>query len=129
MTTHLHSSTPLTSRAVFPGSLGAAGGSLYSDVNYSLFHNGFAVVSSPFINPLGFYLAPVPSDNQNNVDVWIHSQPYHGVPLIQVSQTSGFFTRNFTDTVDMPQSGFIKMDMYANTLTQIYRNTYNVATP
>ena len=120
MTAHLHSSTPITSRAVFPGSLGAAGGSLYSDVNYSLFHNGFVVVSSPFINQLGFYLAPVPSDSLDSVDVWIHSLPYHGVPLIQVSQTLGSFAKSFVDFEAMPLKGFIKLDMFTNTLTHFF---------
>ena len=51
MMVHLHSSTPTTSRAVFLGSLGAPSSSLYNDVNYSLFHNGFVIASSPFVNP------------------------------------------------------------------------------
>ena len=113
------------SRAVFPGSLGSSSPSLYSNVNYSLFHSGFVVTTSPFIAPLGVYLSPVPTENLYNVDVWIHSLPYHAVPLIQVSQADGYFTKDFVDYVDMPLAGFVKLDMYANTLTRIYRNPRN----
>ena len=128
MMVHLHSSTPTTSRAVFPGSLGSPSSSLYDDVMYSLFHNGFVIANSPFVIPIGVYLSPVPTDNLNNVDIWIHSQPYHGVPLIQVSQTAGSFTKNFVDYAEMPLEGFIKLDMFSPLLTQIYRNPHNPVT-
>jgi hypothetical protein len=91
--------------------------------NNSIYHNGFVVTTSPFVNPLGAFLAPVPSDPQNNVDIWIRSYMWHGRPLIQVSQTAGSFTAT-TDVnqQNMPLDGYIKLDMYSNTLTQIYRN-------
>ena len=38
------------------------------------------------ISTEGFYLAPVPTDPKNQVDVWIHSQQRHGQPLVQVVQ-------------------------------------------
>ena len=101
--------------------------SRYFNTSYSIYHNGFAVVTSPFVNPLGIYLAPVPSDPQNNVDIWFRSYMYHGYPLIQVSQTAGSFTF-ITDVnqQNMTLDGYIQLDMYSNTLTQNYRKLYNV---
>jgi hypothetical protein len=126
MKIHLYSSTQFTSRAVLPGSLGNDP-NLYNDPNYSIFHNGFVVTTSPFVNPLGVFLAPVPSDPKNNVDIWFRSYMYHGLPLIQVSQTAGSFTSTTNiNQQNMPLDGYIQLDMYSNTLTQIYRNPYNM---
>ena len=123
----LYTSTTWASRACFPDSFGP-NLALRSDNNYSLFHNGYVVVSSPFISALGVYLSPVPSDNRNRVDIWIHSYMYHGYPLIQVSQTAGSFTKDTTTILTaMPLEGYVKLDMYANTLTQLYRNPHNVS--
>ena len=126
MKIHLYSSTSWSSRSVFPGSLGTDP-SRYNDPNNSIYHNGFVVTTSPFVNPLGVFLAPVPSDPQNNVDIWFRSYMWHGRPLIQVTQTAGSFTAT-TDVnqQNMPLDGYIQLDMYSNTLTQIYRNVYNV---
>jgi hypothetical protein len=126
---HLYSSTPQHSRAVDQGSLGDDP-SKYFDTSYSIYHNGYAVVTSPFVNPLGIYLVPVPSDPQNNVDIWIMSYMYHGYPLIQVSQSAGSFTPT-TNVINggMPLLGYIRLDTYSNTLTQIYRNDENTYWP
>ena len=125
MKIHLYSSTSGTSRACFPDSFGP-NLALRNDNNYSLFHNGYVVVSSPFVSALGVYLSPVPSDNTNQVDIWIHSYMYHGYPLIQVSQAVGSFTKDTTTVLTaIPLSGYVKLDMYSNTLTQLYRNVYN----
>jgi hypothetical protein len=123
---HLYSSTPWASRACFPDSFGP-NLALRSDINYSLFHSGYVVVSSPFVSAAGVYLSPVPSDNRNQVDIWVQSYMYHGYPLIQVYQAVGSFTKD-TSTIltAMPLSGYVQLDMYANTLTQLYRNPYNV---
>ena len=67
---------------------------LRSDANYSLFHNGYVVASSPFVTALGAYLTPVPTDNEKQVDVWIQSYMWHGYLLVQASQTDGSFTRD-----------------------------------
>ena len=67
---------------------------LVDDENYSLFHNGFVRVYTPFVSPLGVYLTPVATDNRNNVHVWIQSDMYHGYPLVQVSKTAGGFTKD-----------------------------------
>ena len=126
MNIHLYSSTSGTSRACFPDSFGP-NLALRSDNNNSLFHNGYVVVSSPFVSALGVYLSPVPSDNRNQVDIWVHSYMYHGFPLIQVSQAIGSFTKDTTTVLsELPLLGYVKLDMYANTLTQLYRNPYNV---
>ena len=77
-----------------------------------------------FINPLGIYLAPVPSNTYNEVDVWFHSPPWHGHPLVQVVQSEGSFTKSFEDTINMPLNGDLILDMYANTLTQHYKHPY-----
>jgi hypothetical protein len=65
MKIHLYSSTSGTSRACFPDSFGPDL-TKKNDNNYSLFHNGYVVVSSPFVSALGVYLTPVPSDNRNH---------------------------------------------------------------
>ena len=126
MKIHLYSSTQWTSRAVDFRSLGSDP-SRYFNTNYTLFHNGFVVTTSPFVTPLGAFLALVPSIPQNNVEIWIRSYMYHGRPLIQVSQTAGSFTAT-TDVnqQNMPLDGYIKLDMHSNTLTQIYRNPSNL---
>ena len=126
MKIHLYSSTTWSSRSCFPDSFGP-NLALRNDAHYSLFHNGHVVVSSPFVSALGVYMTPVPTDNENTVDIWIHSYAYHGSPLVQVSQTSGSFTKDTTTTLTaLPLLGYAKMDMYANTLTQLYRNPHNV---
>ena len=56
MKIHLYSSTSGTSRACFPDSFGP-NLALRNDNNYSLFHNGYVVVSSPFVSALGVSLA------------------------------------------------------------------------
>ena len=66
MAAHIDSSVPWNSRSVFPESLGST--SRYIDSNYSIYYNGVVVVSSSFVRPPGFYLAPVPSNPQNQVD-------------------------------------------------------------
>ena len=120
MKIHLYSSTPQTSRSCFPESF-PAGSAFQNDVNYSLFHNGYVVVSSPYVSALGAYLSPVPSD-RNSVDVWIHSYMFHGYPLIQVSQTLGSFTKDTSPYLTtMPLTGYVKLDMFAPMLQQIYR--------
>ena len=126
MKLHLYSSTIRTSRACFPDSFGP-NLALRDDANYSIFHNGYVVVSSPFVSALGAYLTPVPTDNENQVDVWIQSYMWHGYPLVQVSQTDGSFVRG-TATIlpELLLSGYVKLDMYANTLTQLYRYPHNV---
>ena len=123
MTAHIYSSHALNSRAVLPGSLGS-GDPRYSHNNYSLFYNGFVLVPSPCINPLGLYLAPAPSDPLNQVDVWFHSPIWHGQPLVHVVQSEGCFTKSFENRVNMPLNGYLKSDLYANTLAQMYKNPY-----
>ena len=81
MNIHLYASTSGTSRALFLDSFGPDIAKR-DDPNYGLFHNGYVVVSSPFVSALGVYLTPVPSDNRNQVGIWIHSDMYHGYPLI-----------------------------------------------
>jgi len=77
------------------------------------------------VRPNGIYLAPVPSNPKNQVDVWIHSLPWHSRPLVQVVQSAGSFSQSFDEAAAMPLNGWIKLDMYMNTLTQIYKNPYN----
>ena len=88
------------------------------------FYNSVVVVSSHFINPLGIHLAPVPTNALNEVDVWMHSYMLHGQPLVQVVQSEGSFTKSFANRVNMPLNGYLKLDMYSNTLTQLYKYPY-----
>ena len=44
----------------------------------------FVFASSLFINPLGLYLALVPSDPKNQVDIWIYTQNHQSQHLVQV---------------------------------------------
>jgi hypothetical protein len=125
MKVHLYSSTPYTSRKCFPESF-PTNSSLITDVNYSLFHNGYVTTISPFVSPLGVYLTPVASDNRNNVDIWIHSYMWHGYPLIQVSQTSGSFTKDTVTVVSaLPLTGFVKLDIFSPLLSHWYKNPHN----
>ena len=119
MTAHIYSTVLWNSRSVFPETLGST--SRFTDSNYSIYYNGFVVVSSPFVRPLGIYLALVPSNPQNQVDVWIHSHPWHSRPLVQVVQSAGSFSRSFDEADAMPLNGYSKLDMYTNTLTQMYK--------
>jgi hypothetical protein len=75
------------------------------------------------VRPLGVYLAPVPSISQNQVVVWIHSHPWHSRPRVRVVQSAGSFSQSCEDAEAMPLNGYIKLDMYMNTLTQVYRNS------
>ena len=118
MTAHIYSIVRWNSRTVDPGSLGGSP-VRYSDPNYSLYYNGFVIVSSPFVRPLGIYLAPVPSNPKNQTDVWVHSYPWHGRPLVQVVQSEGNCTQSYHDGAAMPLHGYIKLDMFMNTLSQI----------
>ena len=69
---------------------------------------------------MGFYLALVRMDPKTQVDVGIHSQQWHGRPLVQVVQTDGSFTMSSENSADMPLNGYIRLDVYTNTLTRIY---------
>ena len=134
MTAHIYSSGWHQSRSVFAGSLGLDV-SRYFNPNNSIYYSGFVVVTSPFVNALGMFLAPVPTDPTYQVDVWVRSYQWHGQPLIQVVQSEGTFTRAIVgapgsynppiEADNMPLDGYIQVDMYSNTLTQIFRNQYN----
>ena len=125
MKIYLYASTTGTSSACFPDSFGPDL-TKKDDNDYSLCHKGYVVVTSPFVSALGVYLTPVPNDNRNQVDIWKQSDMWHGYPLVQVSQTDGSFTKDTSTIVSsLPLNGFVKLDMYANTLTQLYRNVYN----
>ena len=127
MKMHLYSSTPQTSRRCFPESFPLTS-SLITDVNYSLFHNGYVTVISPCVSPLGAYLTPVASDNRNNVDIWIHSHMWHGYPLVQVSQTLGSFTKDTVTVVSaLPLTGFVKLDIFSPLVSHWYKNPHNIS--
>jgi hypothetical protein len=75
------------------------------------------------VTPLGMFLAPVPTDPTNQVDVWVRSYQWHGQPLIQVVQSEGTFTRatagvpgSYSPPIEvdfMPEDGYIQLDMYS----------------
>jgi len=99
---------------------------IFDNNNTSLFHSGYVVTTSPFIQPWGIWLSPVVSDNRNYVDVWFRAHQWSGPILCQITQITGNFTRSTEAYDEMPRNGFVQLDMYANTLTQIYKNPYNV---
>jgi hypothetical protein len=66
------------------------------------------------------------SDPLNKVDIWIQSYPWHGQPLVQVSQTTGSFSYNFSQQFALPNTGLIKMDMIQCTPTFLYKNVNNL---
>ena len=79
------------------------------------------------MNPLGIvgiYLAPVPTNPLREVDLWFLAPAWHGNRLIQIVQSEGSFTQSFEDSLNMPFNGYLKLDMYAHTLTQLYKNPY-----
>ena len=87
-----------------------------------MFHNGFVQCVSPFVSPLGCYLG-LTSDFLNKVDIWIKSYAFHGVPLVQVSQTAGSFdTSTAVQVSTLPTTGFIKLDMFTYLPTFLYQN-------
>ena len=90
-----------SSRSVDPGS-GAFNAIYYTT---GIFHNGFVVSTSPLVKPLGVLLGRT-SDPLNSVDIWIQSYMWHGKPLIQVSQSDGSFTKNFSQLNAMPLTGY-----------------------
>jgi hypothetical protein len=110
-----------SSRSVDPGS----GGTNQNYYKTGIFHNGFVNIISPFVNPCKVYLG-LTSDPLNNIDIYIKSSAYHGVPLINVSQSNGSFTKDFAQLDALPLTGYIQLDSYQNTLTKLYKNPYNV---
>ena len=84
------------------------------------------MVTSPYYLPRGFYLAPVASDVQNYVDIWYESYPWSGPLLLKVTQLTGDFVVSDITADALPHVGWVKLDMYSNNLTSIYKNPYNV---
>ena len=126
LTTYIQSSHANFSRSIFPGSLeNILSSPIFDNNNTSLFHSGYVVTTSPFIQPWGIWLSPVVSDNRNYVDVWFRAHQWSGPILCQITQITGNFTRSTEAYDEMPRNGFVQLDMYANTLTQIYKNPYN----
>jgi len=79
MTAHIYSLVPWNSRAVDPGSLGTSRGR-YIDNNYSIYYNGFVVITSPFVRPPGFYLTLVPSNPKiKSMYACIHRRGTHAL--------------------------------------------------
>ena len=109
MTAHIYSSASNTSRAVFPGSLGNNDPRYDNYNNYIVKYSGFVIASSPSIDPLGLYLAPVPSDPMNQVDVWTYIHNHQSQHRVQAVQTEGSFTRSFANELEMPLNGYIKL--------------------
>ena len=68
------------------------GGSPYSPIG--IFYSGYCICTSPHTTPLSVYLGFVPGDPLNKVEVWILSYAWHGVPLIEVTQTAGIFDQS-----------------------------------
>ena len=93
---------------------------------FELFHSGYVVISSPNYLPRGVYLAPIPFENQTGVDIWYESHPWTGPILLKVTQVTGSFTISNQVADSMPLNGYVKLDMFANTLTSIYKNPYNI---
>ena len=95
-------------------------------MNHDLFHSGYVITTSPYVQPWGIWLSSVESDNRNYVDVWFKCHSWSGPIICQVTQLTGSFTRSPEVYDIMPSDGYVQLDMYANTLTQIYKNPYNV---
>ena len=119
---NIYSSNGTTSMIVdsgsYPGSPPSSG----------IYHNGFVQCTSPYVSPLGCYLG-LTSDPQNKVDIWIQSYQYHGIPLIQVSQTAGTFDSTTSSTTSSMGllNGSVRLDMITNIPTFLYRNTNRIS--
>ena len=101
-----------------------AGGQPYSPIG--IFYSGYCVCTSPHTVPLSVYLGFVPGDPLNKVEIWILSYAWHGVPLIDVMQTAGFFDQSTnTRAVNMPLTGNTKLDMYTIPLVLFDHNINN----
>ena len=95
-------------------------------VQLVFFYSGYCMCTSPHTTPLSVYLGFVPGDPLNKVEVWILSYAWHGVPLIDVMQTAGFFLQSTnTRTANMPLTGNTKLDMYTIPLVLFDHNINN----
>jgi hypothetical protein len=110
-----------SSRAVDPGS----GGTDPANYLNGIFHHGFVNCISPWTRPLDCYLGYVASDPLNKVDVWIRSYAWHGVPLIQATQTAGSWSRSFNKLDNIPLTGYIQLDMFQTALPILKKNRNN----
>ena len=79
----------------------------------------FSVATSTFPTPLGAYLGCT-FDNLNTVDIWIESHPFHGIPLVKVSQTSGSFAPSSMKAFSLPLTGWANLYLYTTNLINIY---------
>ena len=122
-TIYMQTSSSGSRRKIFPNTLSNL---IPYTSSYDLCHSGYVIITSPNYLPRGFYLVPVPSDNTNYVDIWYESLPWTGPLLLKVTQITGGFTIS-TEVADaMPLDGYVKLDMFLNNLTTIYKNPYNV---
>jgi hypothetical protein len=123
-TIYLQSSSNNYSRKYFPGTIDT-GGFLFIDIGYDLFYTGYVVCDSPNVQPLGVYLQPVPSDNKNKVDIWIHIYEKSGPLLVTVTQNTGSLAIA-TDVADaMPLNGYVRLDQYSPALLETYSDPNN----
>ena len=86
-----------------------------------IFHSGYVNCLSPVTTPLGVFMG-LTSTPLTTVDIWIQSYAWHGLPLIQVSQTAGSFNRTFVQQNSMPNTGWIRLDMITSTPIFLYKN-------
>jgi hypothetical protein len=91
-----------------------------------IFYSGYCVCTSPHTVPLSVYLSSVVTDPLNKVDIIINSYAWHGVPLIEVTQTAGLFDQSTNAKMaNMPLTGNTKLDMYTISLVSFDRNLNN----
>ena len=119
MTAHIQSSTPNPSMAVFPGSSGNANDRRYNQDEYSIYYNGFVVVSKPWI------ILSSCSNGSKESGWWM--DPFISMARMPSSSSCSYwwkFTMSSGNSADMPLNGYIRLDVYTNTLTQICKTPW-----
>jgi len=120
---NIYSSNGACSRKVDPSSFIPINDQVYNRTG--IYYSGYVNVVSSFTNPLAVFMG-LTTNPTNTVDIWMASYPWHGIPLVQVSQTAGSFDKSFLQYNSMPQTGWVAFDMIACTATYLYKNSNNI---
>ena len=85
---------------------GTAGETSSASYAIGLYYSGYVTATTPHTTPLNCYIGFVPTNPLGSLDIWMESYAWHGVPLIEVSQTDGSFDKTTaTKAVNIPQTG------------------------
>jgi outer membrane murein-binding lipoprotein Lpp len=121
LTLYIYSANGGSSRWVDAQSYPGTGSLQYNATG--IYYSGFATCLSPYTQPLPSYIGLTPNP-QSNVDIFVQAYAWAGIPLIQVSQTQGYFDRstfhNFGGA--MPSTGWSQLDTYSISTINVFQN-------